>query len=130
MNKNIRRSIVIAAGVTGAWALGSAVASADELPSSSLSVSDPTGDTGSTLDGVVTGVQDTASGVTGTAASTVTDTHRTAHAAPKTTAPKTTAPKTTTPKAAHGTAGQVSEKASKVRGAAAIQGAKAARAVQ
>src|SRR4051812_11902588 len=74
MNKNIRRSIVIAAGVTGAWALGSAVASADELPSSSLSVSDPTGDTGSTLDGVVTGVQDTASGVTGTAASTVTDT--------------------------------------------------------
>ncbi|MBD2817748.1 hypothetical protein ID867_06290 [Streptomyces parvulus] len=32
MNKNIRRSLVITAGVTGAWALGSAVASADELP--------------------------------------------------------------------------------------------------
>jgi hypothetical protein len=29
MNKNIRRSIVIAAGVTGAWALGSTSAGAD-----------------------------------------------------------------------------------------------------
>ncbi|MFD3314958.1 hypothetical protein ACFWXN_42560, partial [Streptomyces sp. NPDC058694] len=40
MHKNIRRSIVIAAGVTGAWALGSAVASADELPATSASVPD------------------------------------------------------------------------------------------
>src|SRR3954470_8540639 len=78
MNKNIRRSIVIAAGVTGAWALGSAVASADELPASSLSTSDATGDTASTLgsvtdavtgtvDGVVTGVHHTASGAPGPA---------------------------------------------------------------
>ncbi len=40
MNKNIRRTIVIAAGVSGAWALGSAVASADELPAHSVSVPD------------------------------------------------------------------------------------------
>ena len=40
MNKNIRRSIVIAAGVSGAWALGSAVASADEQPAHSVSVPD------------------------------------------------------------------------------------------
>ncbi|RRR69719.1 hypothetical protein EHS43_42000, partial [Streptomyces sp. RP5T] len=45
MNKNIRRSIVIAAGVTGAWALGSAVASADELPAAPLSTTDTTADT-------------------------------------------------------------------------------------
>ncbi|MCF4139978.1 hypothetical protein L1856_28905 [Streptomyces sp. Tue 6430] len=32
MNKNIRRSRVMAAGVTGAWALGSTAASADEPP--------------------------------------------------------------------------------------------------
>ncbi|NEC72844.1 hypothetical protein, partial [Streptomyces rochei] len=45
MNKNIRRSLVITAGVTGAWALGSAVASADELPAASVSVPDVVTDT-------------------------------------------------------------------------------------
>lgn len=40
MNKNLRRSIVIAAGVSGAWALGSAVASADEQPAHSVSQPD------------------------------------------------------------------------------------------
>ncbi|NUO42858.1 MAG: hypothetical protein HOV82_12540, partial [Streptomyces sp.] len=61
MNKNIRRSIVIAAGVTGAWALGSSVASADELPASSLSVSDTTTDL---TNGVTDTVSDTLTGVT------------------------------------------------------------------
>ncbi|WP_281258605.1 hypothetical protein [Streptomyces phaeoluteigriseus] len=32
MNKNIRRSIVLAAGVTGAWALGSATAARTNCP--------------------------------------------------------------------------------------------------
>jgi hypothetical protein len=94
MNKNIRRSIVIAAGVTGAWALGSTVASADELPASTLSVPDTTTDatdatdanvtadgtdaTGllgvvtDTVDGVVSGVTGTVSGVTDGATGTVT----------------------------------------------------------
>jgi hypothetical protein len=40
MNKNIRRSLVIAAGFSGAWALGSAVASAEEPPAPPVSVPD------------------------------------------------------------------------------------------
>ncbi|XES00756.1 hypothetical protein HEP87_60765 [Streptomyces sp. S1D4-11] len=79
MNKNIRRSLVIAAGVTGAWALGSAVASADELPSSPLSLPD------ATVGATDTAATDTAATVTGkvgdTAAKTVPtveDTARTA----------------------------------------------------
>ncbi|GHJ35067.1 hypothetical protein [Streptomyces sp. TS71-3] len=56
MNKNIRRSLVIAAGVTGAWALGSAVASADDLSAHSVSVPDPAGDHGIVSgDGTVAG---------------------------------------------------------------------------
>ncbi|MGW4568414.1 hypothetical protein ACWEN3_40715 [Streptomyces sp. NPDC004561] len=89
MNKNIRRSIVIAAGVTGAWALGSAAANADELPASSLSVPDAgaatgtgsatgagsvTGALGDTVDGAVSDVHDTVTGLTGTAASAVSGT--------------------------------------------------------
>src|SRR3569623_1450199 len=59
MNQNIRRSIVIAAGVSGAWALGSAVASADELPAHSLSVPDVAGDTVSDVQNTTSDVQDT-----------------------------------------------------------------------
>ncbi|MDI9884075.1 hypothetical protein QMZ92_06610 [Streptomyces sp. HNM0645] len=40
MNKNIRRSIAVAAGAAGMWAVGTATASADELPSLSLSTAD------------------------------------------------------------------------------------------
>ncbi|MFD5428887.1 hypothetical protein [Streptomyces sp. NPDC127084] len=40
MNKNIRRSIAVAAGAAGMWAIGTAAASADELPSLSLSTPD------------------------------------------------------------------------------------------
>ncbi|CAL9557001.1 hypothetical protein SUDANB176_04565 [Streptomyces sp. enrichment culture] len=42
MNENIRRSLVTAAGVTGARALGSAPASAEELPPLCLPAPDAT----------------------------------------------------------------------------------------
>ncbi|MDX3246342.1 hypothetical protein PV408_32360, partial [Streptomyces sp. ME18-1-4] len=64
MNKNIRRSLVIAAGVSGAWALGSAVASADELPAASVSTPDvPTTD--------VTDVTDATDSLKGTVSDTL-----------------------------------------------------------
>ncbi|MFF8940989.1 hypothetical protein ACF1A5_01695, partial [Streptomyces sp. NPDC014864] len=158
MNKNIRRSIVMAAGVTGAWALGSAVASADELAASSLSAPDPTADasaavdtgdtagslTGAvtgTVDGTVSGVQNTVSGITdGSAArgagTTVSDTA--GRAASKAGALTGTAATT----ARHATSGGAEQarryvdaevgtaRAGAVRGAQAIQGAHAARAAK
>ncbi|TLQ44188.1 hypothetical protein [Streptomyces marianii] len=54
MNKNIRRSIAVAAGAAGMWAVGTATASADELPSLSLSTADKAADS----------VEDTAAEVT------------------------------------------------------------------
>ncbi|MFD9969351.1 hypothetical protein ACFWYA_14380 [Streptomyces sp. NPDC059011] len=44
MNKNIRRSIAVAAGAAGMWAVGTAAAAADELPSFSLSTTDKAAD--------------------------------------------------------------------------------------
>lgn len=78
MNKNIRRSIVIAAGVTGAWALGSAAASADELPAA-LSVPDTTADAADAADnadatGLLGGATGTVNGVVSDVTGTVTDT--------------------------------------------------------
>ncbi|MEU8824162.1 hypothetical protein [Streptomyces sp. NPDC048636] len=74
MRKNIRRSLLVAAAATGIWALGTAAASADELPAvpSTDSVT-------STVDGVGETAKDTAStggltdtsGVTDTAKKTV-----------------------------------------------------------
>lgn len=64
MNKNIRRSIVIAAGVSGAWALGSAVASADEMPAHSVAVPDLAGDVVADVQGTVSHVQGTVDDVT------------------------------------------------------------------
>ncbi|MGW2229775.1 hypothetical protein [Streptomyces formicae] len=58
MNKNIRRSLVIAAGVTSAWALGSAVASADELPQHSIAVPDQASDAVADVQGKTTDVTD------------------------------------------------------------------------
>lgn len=54
MNKNIRRSIAVAAGAAGMWAVGTATATADELPSLSLSTADKAADS----------VEDTAAEVT------------------------------------------------------------------
>lgn len=130
MNKNIRRSIVIAAGVTGAWALGSAVASADELATPAVTAPDATpagtsltGTLTDTVDGVLTDVHDTVSGVTGTATSTVSD------------------PVTAVGQKARSAEGAVSDQhrryvegntmaGAKVRGGEAITGARAARAAQ
>lgn len=71
MNKITRRSNVRAAGVTGAWALGSAVAGADELPAATATVPDArvpdvSVDTADTTDTVT----DTADTVTDKVAST------------------------------------------------------------
>jgi hypothetical protein len=94
MNKTIRRSIAIAAGMSSVWALGSAVASADELPAHSVSVPDrPAGAvadvpvTAAALGtvaqvGAVAGAADTATGHVARTAHTVAGaTARTAHPA-------------------------------------------------
>lgn len=89
MSNNIRPSLVIAAGVTGAWALGSVVAGADEPPAGSLTTPDT---------------------ATATSATIAAETD-----ASKTDASKTNASKSNAPR---------------IKGAEAIQGAKAARAAQ
>ncbi|MBC7273236.1 MAG: hypothetical protein H5T76_31825, partial [Streptomyces sp.] len=73
MNKNIRRSIVLAAGVTGAWALGTSIASADELPASTLSTPDATTETVAGTTETVAGTAETVADTTD-AAETVADT--------------------------------------------------------
>ncbi|MEU6302312.1 hypothetical protein ABZ879_06170, partial [Streptomyces chartreusis] len=142
MNKNIRRSIVIAAGVTGAWALGSTVASADELPASTLSVPDNAtdvtdatdsadapsllGGVTDTVDGVVSGVTDTVTGVTEGATGEAADTARTTPANTADQARRYVDADLTAPSAADRTTQATKAKA---KGAAqVIQGAKAARA--
>ncbi|MGW1881061.1 hypothetical protein [Streptomyces sp. NPDC001970] len=70
MNKNIRRSIVVAAGAAGMWAIGTAAASADELPSLSLSTPDQGIDVLDTVEDTVTGATDAADDVPAVAAAT------------------------------------------------------------
>ncbi|UUU31407.1 hypothetical protein JIX56_16675 [Streptomyces sp. CA-210063] len=88
MNKNIRRhlgSIVIAAGATGAWALGSTVAGAYELPASGVTVRDVSVDTADITDTVTDAagtVDETVSDFTGTGTGTGPGTGATADVAP------------------------------------------------
>ncbi|MYS30227.1 hypothetical protein GTW38_25550, partial [Streptomyces sp. SID7804] len=135
MNKNIRRSIVIAAGVTGAWALGSASASADELPLLSVSAPDAGADIGIGVDATDSsdaadtavkadtgGVTDMLGTVVESVTGAVTDTVGTANGTASDTAAdagataRATTPDVTTPRV------------SGLKGAAAFEGAKAARA--
>ncbi|MBD0839212.1 hypothetical protein [Streptomyces sp. TRM68416] len=62
MNQDIRRSLVITAGVTGARVLGSTAASADELPSSTLSVPDAADPVGDAVEGLAADVPDLGTG--------------------------------------------------------------------
>ncbi|GAA3297737.1 hypothetical protein [Streptomyces cinereospinus] len=109
INKNVRRSLVMAAGVTGAWALGSAAPNADELPVSSLTVPDPADDAEGPLDGVTGVGEESVAEVT----SAVTDRAGSVGEAAAD---------------ATGSAAAQTGQAAKIRGGQAIAGARAARA--
>ncbi|MEV0489345.1 hypothetical protein [Streptomyces atratus] len=77
MHKNIRRSIAVAATATGMWALGTAAASADELPVSvPLSTPDHAADATDVINGVdgAEGLEDTVRTTAGEARTAVGDT--------------------------------------------------------